>query len=49
MVYEGWLKLIRLGKYGIEKEDGERRNVKVKKGENIIEELNVTVNGCYEV
>ncbi|WP_420359546.1 flagellar protein FliS [Bacillus altitudinis] len=49
MVYEGCLKFIRVAKHGIEKEDGEMRKLKVKKGEKMMEELNVSLNGRYDV
>lgn len=44
MLYEGCLKFIRIAKHAIQKEDAETRNLNLKKAQNIIQELNVTLN-----
>ncbi|MBR3206199.1 MAG: flagellar export chaperone FliS [Bacillus sp. (in: Bacteria)] len=49
MLYEGCLKFIRLAKHGIQKEDAEMRTLNLKKAQNIIQELNVTLNRTYDV
>ncbi|MGE6630215.1 flagellar export chaperone FliS [Bacillus sp. NPDC077027] len=49
MLYEGCLKFIKLARYAMDQNNTEMRNQNLKKAQNIIQELNVTLDRSYEV
>lgn len=49
MLYEGMVRFIKLAKYYLEKEDVEKTNLNSIKAQNIVKELQATLNHEYEV
>lgn len=49
MLYDGAIKFMNIGKYSIEKKDIERTNASLIRAQNIISELNFTLNMDYEI
>lgn len=49
MLYEGAIKFMNIGKYSIENKDIERTNSSLIRAQNIISELNFTLNMDYEI